>query len=167
MIIPQVSVSSCYYALSQIRDEAPMRLRVCRHCKTKFHPSRADADFCRSLCRQAAYRMRKKGDEFEDAERRTQRIADAAALVAEVFEVLPVSRKNTHMQAEGHGIKDVKFMGTPRGVLAVEKSGANIKLSRKSLVEADKSARAVLMTSLLLLLLHEGTARRSGPSRCS
>ena len=42
----------------------------------------------------------------------------------------------------------------------------HLRAGRKSLVEADESARAVLMTSLSLLLLHEGTARRSGPSQC-
>ncbi len=106
-----------------------MRLRVCKHCKTQFRPGRADSDFCRSLCRQAAYRLRKKGDEFEDAARRAQRITDAAALVAEAFDAYRREAARLHMQAEERGIKDVKFMGTPRGILAVEKIPGALKLA--------------------------------------
>ena len=77
--------------------------------------------------------MRKKGDELEDAERRAQRIADAAALVARLFEAYRCQATRVHMQAEERGIKDVKFMGTPRGILAVEKIPGALKASGGSL----------------------------------
>ncbi len=110
-------------------NQAPMRLRVCKHCKAKFRPSRADAEFCGSLCRQAAYRMRKKNNEFENAEHRARRIADDAALVLQVFETYRRAATTLHMEAEERGIQDVKFMGTPRGILAVEKSPGALKLA--------------------------------------
>src|SRR4051812_24655045 len=104
-----------------------MRLRVCKHCKTQFSPGRTDSDFCCNLCRQAAYRLRKKVIEAETNERRTQRIADAAAFVGRVFEAYRRVATMLHMQAEEHRINDVKFMGTPRGVLAVEKVPGALK----------------------------------------
>jgi hypothetical protein len=73
--------------------------------------------------------MRKKDNEFEDAKRRARRITDAAALVLRVFESYRRTATTLHMQAEERGIKDVKFMGTPRGVLAVEKIPGALKLA--------------------------------------
>jgi hypothetical protein len=73
--------------------------------------------------------MRKKDDDFEDGKHRAQRIADAAALVAQVFEAYRREAARLHMQAEERGIKDVKFMGTRRGILAVEKIPGALKLA--------------------------------------
>jgi hypothetical protein len=44
--------------------------------------------------------MRKKDNEFEDAERRDRRITDAAALVLRVFEAYRRAATTLHMQAE-------------------------------------------------------------------
>jgi hypothetical protein len=68
--------------------------------------------------------MRKK----DDAELRARRITDAAALALRVFEVYRHEAARLHMQAEERGI-DVKFMGTPRGVLAVEKTPGALRLA--------------------------------------
>jgi hypothetical protein len=73
--------------------------------------------------------MRKKDDEFEEAERRAQRVAEAAEFVAHLFKTYQSAAATLHVQAEDHGIKDVKFMGTPRGVLAVEKIPGALKLA--------------------------------------
>ena len=73
--------------------------------------------------------MRKKDNKVEDVERRAKRITDAAALVAELFDVYRREAARLHMQAEEGGIKDVKFMGTPRGILAVEKIPGALKLA--------------------------------------
>ena len=69
--------------------------------------------------------MRKK----EDVERRARRITDAATLALWAFEAYRSEAARLHMQAEEYGIKDLKFMGTPRGVLAVEKSPGAIRLA--------------------------------------
>jgi len=73
--------------------------------------------------------MRKKNNEFENAEHRARRIADDAALVLQVFETYRRAATTLHMEAEERGIQDVKFMGTPRGILAVEKSPGALKLA--------------------------------------
>ena len=73
--------------------------------------------------------MRKKDNDFEDAERRARRITDAAAIVLRAFKTYRRAATTLHMQAEERGIKDVKFMGTPRGVLAVEKTPGALRLA--------------------------------------
>jgi hypothetical protein len=70
--------------------------------------------------------MRKKD---EDAERKARRIADEAALALRNFEAYRREAARLHMEAEERGIKDVKFMGTQRGVLAVEEAPGAPKLA--------------------------------------
>jgi len=73
--------------------------------------------------------MRKKDNDFEHARRRARRIADNAALVLRIFEAYRSQAAILHMQAEERGINDVKFMGTQRGILAVEKSPGALRLA--------------------------------------
>ena len=106
-----------------------MKLRICKHCKSKFRPSRADAEFCRNLCRQAAYRMRRKDHKFEKTQHRARRMEDEAALAIRVFESYRREAARLHIQAEERDIKDVKFLGTPCGILAAEKVPGALRLA--------------------------------------
>lgn len=92
-----------------------MKLRICKHCKVRFRPARADAEFCGSLCRQAAYRMRKSDEAAEDARRRAERKAREAAEALRIFEMYQYEATRLHLQAEEYDIKDIKFIGTGLG----------------------------------------------------
>jgi hypothetical protein len=75
--------------------------------------------------------MRKKDNDhdFEHARHRVRRVEDDAALALRIFEAYRSEAARLHMQAEERGIKDVKFMGTQRGILAVEKSPGALRLA--------------------------------------
>jgi hypothetical protein len=73
--------------------------------------------------------MRKKDNDFEHARRRERRIADDAALALRVFDAYRRIATSLHMEAELHGIKDVKFMGTQRGVLVAEARPGALRLA--------------------------------------
>lgn len=47
---------------------SPVQRGVCKHCRMKFRPKRADADFCGNPCRQAFHRSHKKTVARENAE---------------------------------------------------------------------------------------------------
>jgi len=97
----------------------PMR-RKCAWCKSPFRPNRADAEFCTSLCRQAAYRIRKKKSEAATQHEVQLRIAQNAHDARYRLEECQSIAARLHIEADACGIKHVKFMGTSRGVLAVE-----------------------------------------------
>jgi len=60
---------------------------------------------------------------------RARHKTDAAALALRVLEAYRNEATRLHLQAEEHRIKDVKFLGTPRGVLAVEKIPGALRLA--------------------------------------
>ena len=55
-----------------------MKQRVCKTCRNKFRPTRSDAEFCSSQCRQAAYRVRKKDASTEG---RWQKLREVVGLL--------------------------------------------------------------------------------------
>lgn len=105
-----------------------MRLRVCKHCRDKFRPNRSDAEFCCRLCRQAAYRTRKSNNSAEVAKRK----ADDAHFAVQALENYQAFATLRHFSAEADGIKGVKFIGTPHGVLAVEETPGAMAVARAS-----------------------------------
>jgi hypothetical protein len=51
--------ASHFAARSLSRDRAMLLFKLCAVCDAAFVPTRRDAKFCRSGCRQASYRARK------------------------------------------------------------------------------------------------------------
>jgi hypothetical protein len=84
-------------------------------CRNKFRPTRSDAEFCSSQCRQAAYRTRKKVS-IEAAGQK----AEDAKLYADDYEYRGYAAYLRSL-AKLYNAK-VKFMGTPKGILAVEET---------------------------------------------
>ena len=93
--------------------------RVCKTCRSKFRPNRSDAEFCSSQCRQAAYRTRKKSASIDTGRKKTENAQPYADLYAggdhRGFAAL------LRAEARRHDLK-VRFMGTSKGVLAVEEA---------------------------------------------
>jgi hypothetical protein len=103
------------------RRIAKNRKRVCEHCHASLLSSRADAEFCSNRCRQAAHRKR-----------------DARAKAESLFKTRQQSKPNafdqfwhslesyqdwatlSNAETERRGVKHVRFMGTNKGLLAVE-----------------------------------------------
>ena len=96
-----------------------MRRRVCKTCRSKFRPNRSDAEFCSSQCRQTAYRTRKKSASIDAGREKTENAQPYADVYGagdhRGFAAL------LRAQARQHDVK-VRFMGTPKGVLAVEET---------------------------------------------
>ena len=96
-----------------------MRRRVCKTCRSKFRPNRSDAEFCSSQCRQTAYRTRKKSGSIDTGREKTENAQPYADLYGagdhRGFAAL------LRAQARHYDVK-VRFMGTPKGVLAVEEA---------------------------------------------
>jgi hypothetical protein len=93
--------------------------RVCKICRSRFRPNRSDAEFCSSQCRQAAYRARKKSTSIDAAREKTEDAQPYADLHGDAdhrgFAAL------LRAEARRYDLK-VRFMGTPKGVLAVEET---------------------------------------------
>jgi hypothetical protein len=87
--------------------------RVCKICRSKFRPNRTDAEFCSNQCRQSAYRARKKDSikgprKEEDAKPYADLNGDYRGYAVYLRGI-----------ARDYDTK-VRFMGTPKGILAVE-----------------------------------------------
>src|SRR4051794_24434410 len=90
--------------------------QVCKHCKTRFKPSRASAEFCRNLCRQAYYRGGKKADaELTAAAVFQKRKAEAVEVIND-FDRFQSVVAAIQTSMDGAGFRDVKFMATQIGV---------------------------------------------------
>jgi hypothetical protein len=93
--------------------------RVCKHCKTKFIPKRADAEFCCNLCRQAAYHKCKTVASAAEAATVFQERKHEALAIIDQFERYQSIAGALHQQAREGGYK-VRFMATKIGILAVK-----------------------------------------------
>jgi hypothetical protein len=91
--------------------------RFCKMCRSRFRPNRSDAEFCSSQCRQAAYRTRKKSATINAAREKTEGPQPYADLYGDHRGFAALLRA----QARRYDLK-VRFMGTPKGVLAVEET---------------------------------------------
>ena len=91
--------------------------RVCQTCRSRFRPNRSDAEFCSSQCRQAAYRTRKKSASIDAAREKTE----DPQLYAELYGDHRGFAALLRAQALRYDLK-VRFMGTSKGVLAVEET---------------------------------------------
>lgn len=100
---------------------SPLR-QICKHCRTKFKPKRADAEFCCGLCRQAHHRVRtKKIDEIATVAFRLKRREEGLAVIDELDRFRSAAAL-CHEQAENRGM-GLRFMAIKgMGVLAVEVS---------------------------------------------
>ena len=86
-------------------------------CRSRFRPNRSDAEFCSSQCRQAAYRTRKKSASIDAAREKTE----DSQLYAELYGDHRGFAALLRAQALRYDLK-VRFMGTSKGVLAVEET---------------------------------------------
>jgi hypothetical protein len=91
--------------------------RVCKVCRSRFRPNRSDAEFCSSRCRQEAYRTRKKSDSIDAEREKTEEPQRYAELYGDHRGFAALLRA----QALRYDLK-VRFMGTSKGVLAVEET---------------------------------------------
>jgi hypothetical protein len=91
-------------------------LKKCVRCKKPFRPhNRSDAEFCSSLCRQAAYRGRSSLKQNLQLAKNSHD-ADDAARQYEHYRELAMT---WHRRAVCDGIDDVRFVATPRGIIIV------------------------------------------------
>jgi hypothetical protein len=101
----------------QQRLAAPLR-RKCEQCDKLFRASRADAEFCSTLCRQAAYRDRKSKIEIFNSFKTNLQIAQNTHDCASRYEFYRNGAVMLHRGAEFFG-QDVKFVATPVGIIAI------------------------------------------------
>jgi len=105
-----------------------MRLKTCKHCRAKFQPARADAEFCGNLCRQAAYRVRNgKTAAVRDEEVFQQR--DALQAMRD-FEGYCSIAATLALQADDINVKDVKFLAVKGGIAVLETTPGAVDRSR-------------------------------------
>jgi hypothetical protein len=102
----------------QQRLAAPLR-RKCEQCKTLFRANRADAEFCSAVCRQAAYRDRKSKTEIYNSFKTNLQIAQNTHDYASRYECFRGQAVTLRRRFEFFGVKDVKFVATPLGIIAV------------------------------------------------
>jgi hypothetical protein len=95
--------------------------RNCQWCKTSFIATRADTKFCTELCKQASHRRKKK--------------ARAAIEAAEVFRKKEQETQNAVQLFEAYQaiasfmtFCDLRMMGTPGGIIAVEVKPGALKI---------------------------------------
>jgi hypothetical protein len=101
-----------------------MMRRVCKICRTKFRPIRSDAEFCSSQCRQAAYRTRKKNASIEAPRRK----AEGAKPYTDFYDYRGYAAYLRSL-AQRYNAK-VRFMGTSKGILAVEETPGALAAAR-------------------------------------
>jgi hypothetical protein len=102
---------------------SPMRRRVCVSCQIKFVPKRLDAETCSNRCRQAEYRKRDARAKAEALFKTRQQIAQNTAEQARLLEQYQHSATMQNVEAERWGNRYVRFIGTQRGILAVQAKG--------------------------------------------
>lgn len=99
--------------------------RKCPSCGEKFRPKRRDAEFCSSLCRQAAYRIRRQNESEEEAKfraRGAERIIYELECYRSIAAVL-------HVEAEALNL-ETGFLGTQYGILIAERAPGAIERAR-------------------------------------
>jgi hypothetical protein len=89
--------------------------RKCKQCKTIFRANRADAEFCSTACRQAAYRQSNSLKQNLQLAK-NMHDADNAAQEYEAYRALAVT---LFRRAARRGIEDVRFVATPSGIVVV------------------------------------------------
>jgi hypothetical protein len=99
---------------------SPMRRRACSIREKQFVPKRLDAETCSSRCRQAAYRRRDARAKAEALFKTRQQIAQNAADQAWLLERYQETATTQNVTADGLRRRHIRFIGTTRGVLAVQ-----------------------------------------------
>jgi hypothetical protein len=92
-----------------------LRQRKCRQCKTIFRANRTDAEFCSSLCRQAAYRQ---SNSLKQNLQLAKNIHDADN-AAQEYEAYRALAATLHRRTAHRGIENVRFVATPSGIVVV------------------------------------------------
>lgn len=132
-------------------------MRRCAHCRSDFRPKRSDARFCSNLCREVAYRMRKKETDAASASAVVEQRKAEALRVIDQLAAHQLIAAALHAQAKAAGI-EVAFMPASNGVIAVEVEAGAIDeaaaviasfpyLSAPDDSESGDRARALVMAS--------------------
>jgi predicted nucleic acid-binding Zn ribbon protein len=99
---------------------SPMRRRVCVSCQTKFVPKRLDAVTCSNRCRMAEHRKRDAKAKAEALFKTREQITHNAWDNYWHLEHYQEWATIMSAEAERKGLKHVRFIGTGKGILAVE-----------------------------------------------
>jgi hypothetical protein len=99
---------------------SPMRRRVCVTCDTRFAPKRLDAEFCSNRCRQAAHRKKIRIEAESVFKATSLQIAENVHDTARRLEFCQSWATIQNVEAERVGNEHVRFIGTQRGILAVQ-----------------------------------------------
>lgn len=124
-----------------VRPIVKFKKRSCAHCKATFQPSRSDGQYCRNLCKQAAYAMRnKKREEVVTFELKVKRREDALVAIDNLDRFRSAAAV-CHQQAENKGI-GLRFMATTIGVLAVETVPGALEVASNPLLGHEVKTRS-------------------------